>query len=110
RVQLTLDRDTGDVVAASAGNVIVTRTVAPDPAVAAIVAKYVALSAPLANRIIGSITTDIRRVYRADGTTRDDTRESPLGDVIADAQLAATTDPARGGSQIAFMNPGGVRA
>jgi 5'-nucleotidase len=30
--------------------------------------------------------------------------------VIADAQLAATADPADGGAQIAFMNPGGVRA
>lgn len=110
RVQLTLDRETGELVDSSAENVIVTRTVAQDPAVKAIVDKYVALSAPLANRVIGSITADIRRVYRADGTTRDDSRESPLGDVIADAQLASTADPARGGAVVAFMNPGGIRA
>jgi 5'-nucleotidase len=30
--------------------------------------------------------------------------------VIADAQLAATSDPDNGGADIAFMNPGGVRA
>jgi 5'-nucleotidase len=30
--------------------------------------------------------------------------------VIADAQLAATADPAFGGAQVAFMNPGGIRA
>ena len=35
--------------------------------------------------------------------------ESPLGDIIADAQLAATTAGASGGAVIAFTNPGGVR-
>ncbi|MDP1647514.1 MAG: 5'-nucleotidase [Rubrivivax sp.] len=35
---------------------------------------------------------------------------SPLGQVIADAQLAATRRPEHGGAQIAFMNPGGIRA
>ncbi len=34
-------------------------------------------------------------------------QESPLGDVIADAQLAWTQSA---GAQIAFMNPGGIRA
>ncbi|MFG5408988.1 bifunctional metallophosphatase/5'-nucleotidase [Piscinibacter sakaiensis] len=29
--------------------------------------------------------------------------------VVADAQLAATRDPARGGAQLALMNPGGIR-
>ena len=37
-----------------------------------------------------------------------DGAESPLGNVIADAQLAATDDEA--GALAAFMNPGGVRA
>lgn len=36
--------------------------------------------------------------------------ESTLGDVIADSQLAATTPANMGAAQIAFMNPGGVRA
>ena len=35
--------------------------------------------------------------------------ESPLGDIIADAQLAATSASANGGAVIAFTNPGGVR-
>jgi 5'-nucleotidase len=35
--------------------------------------------------------------------------ESPLGDIIADAQLAATSSAASGGAVIAFTNPGGVR-
>ena len=38
-----------------------------------------------------------------------DAGESALGDVIADAQLAATSAEANGGAVIAFTNPGGVR-
>jgi 5'-nucleotidase len=36
--------------------------------------------------------------------------ETPLGNLIADAQLAATRGPEQGGAQMSFMNPGGVRA
>ena len=35
--------------------------------------------------------------------------ESALGDIIADAQLAATREAAKGGADIAFTNPGGIR-
>jgi 5'-nucleotidase len=35
--------------------------------------------------------------------------ESPLGDIIADAQLAATSKAESGAAVIAFTNPGGVR-
>jgi 5'-nucleotidase len=102
-IDLTIDQKTRDVVSATAANVIATRTVAPDPAEAALVAKYATLSAPLANRVIGSVTADITRATNAAGS-------SPLGDVIADAQLAATTAAAEGGAVAAFMNPGGIRA
>ena len=33
-----------------------------------------------------------------------------LGDIVADAQLAATSAEANGGAVIAFTNPGGVRS
>jgi 5'-nucleotidase len=72
-----------------------------DPDAKALADKYRTAVAPLANRVVGSITADILR----------DTvpsEESPLGDVIADAQLAYTT--ASAGAQIALMNPGGIRA
>jgi 5'-nucleotidase len=62
--------------------------------------KYRAAIAPIANRVVGRVTTDISRTAVSSG-------ESPLGDVIADAQLAYT---ATNGAQIAFMNPGGIRA
>jgi 5'-nucleotidase len=35
--------------------------------------------------------------------------ESVLGDIVADAQLAATSDPARGNAVMAMTNPGGIR-
>ena len=53
--------------------------------------------------MIGSITGDITRTANPAG-------ESALGDVIADAQLAATRDAAKGNAVISFMNPGGIRA
>ena len=68
-----------------------------------IVANYSALAAPIANRIIGSITAVLSRTQNGAG-------ESSLGDIIADAQLAATAPAAKGGAVVAFMNPGGIRA
>jgi 5'-nucleotidase len=62
--------------------------------------KYRTAVAPIANRLVGSISTDIVRTATPAG-------ESPLGDVIADAQLAYTRSA---GAQIALMNPGGIRA
>jgi 5'-nucleotidase len=84
----------------TARNEIVTRDVTPDPTVSAIVYKAVAEAAPIANRPVGSITADLLRAQSASG-------ESPLGDVIADAQLEAT---ASAGAEIAITNPGGIRA
>ncbi|RBL87005.1 bifunctional metallophosphatase/5'-nucleotidase, partial [Streptomyces cavourensis] len=36
--------------------------------------------------------------------------EKPLGNVIADAQLEGLAPADKGGAQVAFMNPGGIRA
>ena len=73
-----------------------------DPDAKKVADKYRAAVAPIANRVIGSITGDIVRETPANGNG-----ESPLGDVIADAQLAYTR---ANGAQIALMNPGGIRA
>ena len=69
----------------------------------AVVNQYVTASAPLANQVIGRIQGDLTRTGSPLG-------ESTLGDVIADAQLAATQPANLGGAQLAFMNPGGIRA
>ena len=97
-IDLKINRVTGDVVKASADNVIVTRDVPADPAETAIIAKYAAIVDEVRNEIIGSITEDLVRAQTVD--------ESPLGNAIADAQLAATTGF---GAQFAVMNPGGIR-
>jgi 5'-nucleotidase len=104
-IDLTISRATKDVMPEQTlvNNRIVTRTVAPDADVAALVDEYVTLAAPLANRVVGSITTTITRTTNLAG-------ESALGDVIADAQLAATAAADKGGAVTAFMNPGGIRA
>jgi len=77
------------------------RQAQPDAAVQAMVAQAVAAAAPLANRPVGRIGSPFEQGSRGD---------SPAGQLVADAQLAATRDPARGGAQIALMNHGGVRA
>jgi 5'-nucleotidase len=102
-IDLVIDQTTGEMLSATANNNIVTRDVPLDPFLTSLVTKYDTLSAPLANRVIGSITETITR-------NANDAGESALGDVIADAQLAATADPAFGGAVVAFMNPGGIRA
>jgi 2',3'-cyclic-nucleotide 2'-phosphodiesterase (5'-nucleotidase family) len=99
---LTINTRSGQVDRAKSmsTNHLVVRTVAPDAAQTAIIAKWKAKSGPIANRVVGSITADIRRSSNRD-------TESSLANLIADAQLAAT---AASGAQIALMNPGGVRA
>jgi len=87
----------------TATNVPVTRDVTPDPAVQAIIDRYSTLIAPIANRPVGYISADIL----GRGAT---TLEEPLGDLIADSQLEATSSPTTGNAVVAFMNPGGIRA
>jgi len=82
-----------------AHNEIVDRSVRPNRAVSAIVARAVEKAAPLADRPVGSTT----EALLGRGSTAP---EKPLGDVIADAQLAATT---ANGAQVALTNPGGLR-
>ncbi|MFI6506422.1 bifunctional metallophosphatase/5'-nucleotidase [Streptosporangium sp. NPDC050855] len=103
KVDFQVDVRTRDVVRSTvvADNQVVTRTVTPDPEITAFVQTWKDRVAPVANRPIGRITADITNTAVASG-------ESPLGNLIADAQLAATRTG--GNAQIALMNPGGVRA
>jgi 5'-nucleotidase len=115
-ITLTIDDRTGKLVQASANNIIVENalnTPAPgvtripdptkaDPQVQALVDQYVTAAAPLANVVIGTIQGDLTRTGSLQG-------ESALGDVIADAQLAATAPANLGDADLAFMNPGGIR-
>jgi len=74
--------------------------------VAAIVADAEAVAAVEGTVPLGTITGDLRRATQTNG---DENRggESTLGNFVAEVQQTATE---RNGSQIAFMNPGGLRA
>lgn len=72
------------------------------PGVEQLVARYAAASAALGARVVGRLAAPALREEAPSG-------ESVLGNLIADAGLAATRDPQSGGARIAFMNQTGVR-
>jgi 5'-nucleotidase len=102
QIDFLVDRRTKDVIRSSvvADNHVVTREGKPDEAIEKLVATWAERTAPVANRPVGSITAEMsNRSALASG-------EIPLGDLIADSQLAAAQ---AGGAVVAFMNPGGIR-
>ncbi|BAL97908.1 bifunctional metallophosphatase/5'-nucleotidase [Rubrivivax gelatinosus] len=100
-IDLQLDRASGRVLQSDAKNVVVDPArFAPDARQQALIAAYERLAAPLAQRVVGSITASLTREPDASG-------ESVLGRVIADAQLEATRAV---GAQAALTNPGGMRS
>ena len=104
-IDFKLDRNTKDIKDVTANNQIVTRTVAPALDINALIQRYTTLVAPIRDRVIGRSTAVIPR-----STAADNGDESPAGNLIADAQLAASSSPSTGGAVAAFMNIGGVRA
>jgi 5'-nucleotidase len=104
-INLTIAGTNGQVIGKAATNIPVETpylNAAPDPSMKSLLDQYRAASAPLANRIVGSITANITRSGNAAG-------ESALGDVLGDAQLADTAAADRGAAVIAMTNPGGIR-
>ena len=97
-IELTLDRATRDVVSASAVNHVVRTDIPESPVLAALALRQAQLLKKL-DRTVGRITQTLLNIQNADG-------ESPLGQIIADAQLESTLDA---GAEVAFMNPGGIR-
>ncbi|MFT3953967.1 MAG: bifunctional metallophosphatase/5'-nucleotidase [Piscinibacter sp.] len=99
-IDLVLDRASGDVREARAHNVIVRNDrFAKDAAIGEMIAAWERLAAPLAQRVVGRLAAPLSREPNEAG-------ESTLGQVVADAQLAASTEA---GAQIALTNPGGLR-
>jgi 5'-nucleotidase len=102
-IDLTLNPKTRDVASAKADNTIVRIGAFPeDPEQTALLESYDRVAAPIANRRAGAVTETLSRAPNEAG-------ESVLGDVIADAQLAATRSEANGGGVFAVTNPGGIR-
>jgi 5'-nucleotidase len=102
-IDVKLDPATHDVISAKADNVIVRNAaLAKDSDQTALIAAYDKLAAPIAERRAGSVTDTLSRVPNEAG-------ESVLGDIIADAQLAATRFDKDRGAVVALTNPGGIR-
>ncbi|MGW0646268.1 bifunctional metallophosphatase/5'-nucleotidase [Streptomyces badius] len=102
---LTYDRRTKDIVRTSvkSANHVVTRDQPKAPDMTRLIDRWNKLAAPIANRPQGWISADIN----GRGSTAP---EKPLGNVIADAQLEGLAPADKGGAEVAFMNPGGIRA
>jgi len=97
---LSYDRMYEDVVVATTAVVTTWNDgITPDPEIAALVEDYKTEIAPIVNAVKASTLGPILRA----GNDRY-LKEVPMGDLIADAQAW------KGGTQIAFMNPGGIRA
>src|SRR4051794_30263689 len=135
-IDLTIDHQTKDVTSKSATNYVVKQSfgkfnstpkdptkptgpqvdpigtpIAQDATEAAIVAKWQAIAAPIANRVIGHLPANTDLLSSRDGAGGSNfAGEQPIGEVIADGQLEAEAPTDFGGAQIAFMNPGGIRA
>ncbi|MCB2076462.1 MAG: bifunctional metallophosphatase/5'-nucleotidase [Novosphingobium sp.] len=116
RITLTVDPRGDRVIATKARNIVVQSRPAPvdpgdipatddDPVfsprsdIAAYIATYADAARDFALRPVGKVSSAAAR--------REDGSGGPLGNLVADAQLAATRSA---GAQIAFTNPGGLRA
>ncbi|GHJ47393.1 5'-nucleotidase [Catellatospora sp. TT07R-123] len=101
-IRFAINPATRDIARASvqAANHVVTLDTPEDPAVRQVVETWRARSAEKANQPVGYIAGNLP----GRGAT---TLETPLGDVIADSQAEGS---AAAGSQLAFLNPGGMRA
>lgn len=100
-LDFTLGGASRDATLLEARNRAVDHGLDPDPAVAALVARYRALVDDEQDLVVGTLAEALTR-------RTDDADQSTLGLAIADSQLYATQ--ASSGAQIAFMNRAGMRA
>jgi 5'-nucleotidase len=100
-VRLTFDPSTHRLIEERAANVPTTGAAGADRRVAALVQRYADAARPAAERVVGHLPGPAQAGSRSS--------ESPVADLIADAQLAASKDSAKGAADISFINTGGVR-
>lgn len=101
-IRLQFDRASHRLLRQRAANLVVgigERGQAPQ--VKALVDRYAAAIAPVANRVIGRLSAPAPR--------DEDDWESAAADLIADSMLAATRAPDMGSAEIALVNATGVR-
>jgi 5'-nucleotidase len=101
RVKLTVDPASGAVQGVDARNVVIKPgEYTPDPQVSALVASVKARSRDMLAKPVANLGAAM--VPRKEN----EAGESPVGDLIGDAIVAATREQ---GVQVGFMNPGGIR-
>lgn len=102
-IDLKLDPKTRRIITAEARNEVVDPArYAKAPEQTALLAAYESQSAALINRVVARVAETIDQVA-------DRTGSSPMGQLIADAYLAATAAPEHGGAHLALVNQTGVR-
>ncbi len=107
-INLVLDKRTNDVrrdLSTAKNHLVEQAALTPDPVLTAIIDKWQPLVDAAGTTPVGTITADINRGGTPPGSDRG--VESPAGNLVADAQLWATSS---NNAQIAFMNPGGLRS
>lgn len=107
-LNLVIDKRTHDVrrdLSTARNHTVDQSTLVPDPAVTAVIEKWMPLFNESGNTPVGDITADITRGGTPPGSDRG--VESAAGNLVADAQAWSTS---AAGAQVAFMNPGGVRS
>jgi 5'-nucleotidase len=97
KVELQIGRRSGEVQHVDTRNWVVGQDVPPAPDITAMINRYTRFAAPMRDRLVG-------RMARRAGRTRDPSGEMKMGNLVADAQRAATN------ANVAFVNPGIVRA
>jgi 5'-nucleotidase len=103
-IDTSLNRFTGEMTITAIDNVPTYHddVAGPVSEVTDLIDAWQALADVEGNTVIGTISADIPEDYQPGGDTA-------IGNLIADAQLAATDDPGTGDAVVAFMNNGGVR-
>ncbi len=127
QIQLTVDSDTGAVSGYTVRNVPRVTTADADliaayPRVAAVsetVQAATAYADVIGNQPVGTLSADVTTAMTPGppdstpypGFTRDDrSKESTLGNLVADALLSTLAPADKGGAQLTVVNPGGLRA
>ncbi|MBE2223032.1 MAG: 5'-nucleotidase C-terminal domain-containing protein [Anaerolineae bacterium] len=107
-VNLVLNKRTRDVdryLSTATNHTVEQALLTPDPALTAIIDKWQPLVDAAGSTPVGTITETIYRGGTPPGSDRG--VESAAGNLVADAQLWATSSSF---ADVAFMNPGGVRS
>ena len=111
RLTFSVEPDTGTILTVANQNLnINTGTYADDPEVAAIVEEAKQAAEGPGSVELGKIAAPFNRPAPISaGGENNRGAESTLGNFVAEVQRWATRSDERGGAQIAFMNPGGLR-